>query len=119
MNPVVVIPTFVSPRSQREGGSIIATYDHPTPLSQEGDLPRCLESLTKVEGIGQIIVLVAAEPSIAHKAALHAGRVIACTAIDLFTQPERLAQAKAEFDQAAGGGYVCPVPPDAVPVVAD
>ena len=69
MNPVVVIPTFVSTRSQREGGSIITTYDHPTPLSQEGDLPRCLESLTKVEGIGQIIVLVAAEPSIAHKAA--------------------------------------------------
>ena len=57
--------------------------------------------------------------SIAHKAALHAGRVIACTAIDLFTQPERLAQAKAEFDQAAEGGYVCPIPPDAVPVVAD
>ena len=69
MNPVVVIPTFVSTRSQREGGSIITTYDHPTPLSQEGDLPRCLESLTKVEGIGQIIVLVAAESSIAHKAA--------------------------------------------------
>jgi amidohydrolase len=57
--------------------------------------------------------------SIAHKAALHAGRVIACTAIDLFAQPERLAQAKAEFDQAAEGGYVCPIPPDAVPVVAD
>ena len=57
--------------------------------------------------------------SIAHKAALHAGRVIACTAIDLFAQPERLAQAKAEFDQAAVGGYVCPIPPDAVPVVAD
>ena len=69
MNPVVVIPTFVSTRSQREGGSIITTYDHPTPLSQEGDLPRCLESLTNVEGIVQIIVLVAAEPSIAHKAA--------------------------------------------------
>ena len=69
MNPVVVIPTFVSTRSQREGGSIITTYDHPTPLSQEGELPRCLESLTKVEGIGQIIVIVAAEPSIAHKAA--------------------------------------------------
>lgn len=60
---------MVSTRSQREGGSIITTYDHPTPLSQEGELPRCLESLTKVEGIGQIIVLVAAEPSIAHKAA--------------------------------------------------
>ena len=39
MNPVVVIPTFVSTRSQREGGSIITTYDHPTPLSQEGELP--------------------------------------------------------------------------------
>ena len=28
-------------------------------------------------------------------------------------------QAKAEFDQAAEGGYVCPIPPDTVPVVAD
>ena len=69
MNPVVIIPTFVSARERREGGSIVTTYDHPTPLSQEGELPRCLESLTKVDGIGQIVVLVASEPSLEHKAA--------------------------------------------------
>ena len=30
-----------------------------------------------------------------------------------------LEQAKAEFLQATAEGYVCPIPPDAVPVVAD
>lgn len=54
-----------------------------------------------------------------HKAALQAGRVIACTAVDLFEQPQLLQQAKQEFDQATEGGYICPIPSDAVPVVAD
>jgi len=57
--------------------------------------------------------------SIAHKAALHAGKVIACTAVDLFAQPQLLEQAKAEFLQTTAEGYVCPIPQDAVPVVAD
>ena len=33
MNPVIVIPTFVSPRRRKDSGSVIATYDHTTPLS--------------------------------------------------------------------------------------
>lgn len=68
MNPVVVIPTYVSAR--RKGNtSMIATYDHTTSITQPGELPRLLTSLTRVNGIGQIIVLVAADPAIEVQAA--------------------------------------------------
>ena len=69
MNPVIVIPTFVSARRRKEGGSVLTTYDHATPISQPGELPRLLASLQKVRGAGQIIVLVVSEPSIENQAA--------------------------------------------------
>ncbi len=56
---------------------------------------------------------------IGHKAALHAGQVLAATAIDLLTSPERLEEAQAEFRRRTREGYVCPIPSDAVPVVPD
>ena len=46
-----------------------------------------------------------------------AGKVIAATAIDLYENPQIIADAKAEFDKRAAGGYYCPVPEDAVPTV--
>ena len=67
MNPVIVIPTFVSARRRKEGGSVLTTYDHATPISQPGELPRLLASLQKVRGAGQIIVV--SEPSIENQAA--------------------------------------------------
>ena len=69
MNPVIVIPTFVSARRRKEGGSVLTTYGHATPISQPGELPRLLASLQKVRGAGQIIVLVVSEPSIENQAA--------------------------------------------------
>ncbi len=71
MNPLIVIPTFVSARKRKEGISAHTTYDHPTPLSQPGELSRCLESLQKVHGAKQvqIAVLVAAEPAVSQQAA--------------------------------------------------
>ena len=51
MNPVIVIPTFVSPRRRKDSGSVIATYDHTTPLSNPGELPRLLTPLQKVRGL--------------------------------------------------------------------
>lgn len=57
---------------------------------------------------------------IGHKAALHAGKVIACTAIDLLENPGVLDAAKAEFERrTAESPYVCPIPADAVPTVPD
>ena len=69
MNPVIIVPTYVSARRRREGGSLLSAYDHMTSLSQQGELPRLLRSLVDVEGVGQIIVLVVTEPSIEAQAA--------------------------------------------------
>ena len=54
---------------------------------------------------------------LAHKATVHAGKVLCAAAIDLLTQPELLAAAKAEFQQRTAAGYNCPIPDDAVPAV--
>ena len=54
-----------------------------------------------------------------HKAAVHAGKVLAATAIDLLTDPAVLEAAKAEFRKQTAEGYTCPIPADAVPVVPD
>ena len=56
---------------------------------------------------------------IGHKAAVHAGKVLAATVIDLLTRPELLEQAKAEFERRTVGGFTSPIPQDAVPVVPD
>lgn len=47
---------------------------------------------------------------IGHKAVLCAGKVLAGTAIDLFTSPQTLEKARAEFEKATAKGYTCPVP---------
>ena len=47
---------------------------------------------------------------------LLAAKVLATTAIDLMTDGDLLAAAKAEFEERAEGGYVCPIEADAVPI---
>ncbi len=65
MNPVVLIQTYISAsRHRHEQDNVLADYDHTTALSQEGELGRCLESLKKVEGLGLVVVLVAADDGI-------------------------------------------------------
>lgn len=56
---------------------------------------------------------------IGHKAAVCAGKVLAATAIDLFTEPELLSEARTEFEKRTAEGFVSPIPADAVPVVPD
>lgn len=56
---------------------------------------------------------------IGHKAAVHAGKVLAAAAIDLLTQPEIIKKARAEFEKRTEAGYTCPIPADAVPVIPD
>ncbi|MGN0158427.1 MAG: M20 family metallopeptidase [Brotaphodocola sp.] len=56
---------------------------------------------------------------IGHKAALHAGKVLAASVIDLMVNPDLLESARAEFEMRTEEGYVCPIPADAVPVVPD
>lgn len=64
MNPVIIIPTFISARRRVEAGGVISTYDHATPLSAPGELGRLFASLEQVDGLGQIMVLVGSERSI-------------------------------------------------------
>lgn len=68
MNPAIIIPTFhVSPlRKHRDAENVM--YDHPTPLNEPGDLKRCLDSLQKVNGLGQIIITVSAADEIVAEA---------------------------------------------------
>lgn len=56
---------------------------------------------------------------IGHKAALHAGKVLAATAIDLLTDPALLETARTEFQKRTAAGYTCPTPANAVPVIPD
>ena len=58
--------------------------------------------------------------SIGDKGMLWAARVLCGAAADLFSRPELLEAARAEFlRRTAGKGYVCPIPPDAVPYVIE
>ena len=56
---------------------------------------------------------------IGHKAAVHAGKVLAAAAIDLFNDPALLDEARKEFEKRTASGYICPIPADAVPVIPD
>lgn len=68
LNPLVVIPTYWSGR--RSTGSLNRgpEYDHMTPIDKDGDLPRCLDSLVGVSGLGRIALLVVAEPGVENQA---------------------------------------------------
>ena len=68
MNPVILIPTYVSARRLTGSDPILTSYDHTTPLSLKGELPRCLNSLRTVRGVGRIIVLVVSERACAKQA---------------------------------------------------
>ena len=56
---------------------------------------------------------------IGHKAAVHAGKVLSAAAIDLMERPDILAKAREEFELRTAEGYTCPIPEDAVPIIAD
>ena len=58
-----------------------------------------------------------AKSSIGHKSAIHAGKVLCATAIDLFENPELLEKAKQEHKKRTAEGYTCPIPEDAVPTI--
>ena len=61
-------------------------------------------------------VVACGKSTLAHKGMLLAGKVLAATAMDLLSDPELLAAARAEFAERSAEGYVCPIEPDAVPI---
>ena len=55
--------------------------------------------------------------SLGRKGALHAGKLLACTAIELLEDPSILEAAREELARrTAQAPYVCPIPPEAEPV---
>lgn len=67
--PCVIIPTFWTRRRGRVSDDLLSAYDHPTPVDEDGTLPACLRSLQDVDGLGKVVLIVAAtDPSIEHQA---------------------------------------------------
>ena len=60
-----------------------------------------------------------ANSEIGRKAALCAGKVLCGTIIDLMQAPDLLQSAQEEFRGRTAAGYNCPIPPDAVPTIAE
>ncbi len=69
LNPVIVIPTYWCSRRGSANAAASAAFDYATPVDKPGNLARCLESLSRVEGLGRVIVLVAAEGGVENQAA--------------------------------------------------
>lgn len=54
--------------------------------------------------------------SIGHKGMLHAGKIMATTAVEMMLNPQLIAEAKAELvEKLDGATYVCPIPADLKP----
>lgn len=66
MNPVVVIPVIFGLRKSRSFGTHdpVEVYDHPTAPGSAPELIRCLDSLTQVENLPPIILVVSSQPSV-------------------------------------------------------
>ena len=54
--------------------------------------------------------------SITHKAILCVAKVIALATINSLEDPEMLKKAHEEYVKVTGGKYICPVPPETVPL---
>lgn len=65
MNPVVVIPTIYGLRKRRKTPTKnpLEVYDHPTAPGRADELRRCLASLSQVQDMPPIVLLVAAQAS--------------------------------------------------------
>ena len=112
LNPVVVIPTYWCGRRSAYSVDRGVSYDHMTPIDQEGELPRCLDSLRQVYGLGRIVLLVVSEPGVENQAAERV-RQIAGAFPDLniaVVGDQELKHIHRRFDQAgfaAFKGTVC------------
>lgn len=63
MNPVVVIPSYWTERSETARTGRVGSYDHATPLTRPvPELARCLDSLERVRGILRVVVLLVSPP---------------------------------------------------------
>ncbi|GKV70193.1 amidohydrolase [Sporosarcina sp. NCCP-2716] len=76
-----------------------------------------VQALVGCEPIGTPLhtwqIVSTGKTSVGHKGMLHAGKVMAATAIEVLHNPELLEKAKAELiEQRNGEEYICPIPPE-------
>ncbi|MGE7793264.1 M20 family metallopeptidase [Lysinibacillus fusiformis] len=75
------------------------------------------QCMTACEPLGTSLhtwqIVATGTTSLAHKGMLHAGKILAATALDILQQPELIEQAQAELvDRRAGEVYTSPLPSD-------
>lgn len=75
MNPLVIVPVIISTRNKKQGDSVLTTYDHLTPMSQEGELPRLLDSLKGIDYVSHVVILVVSDNTIVEPAAIKIERL--------------------------------------------
>lgn len=61
MNPCIIVPTYIGSARYKPSIDVLATYDHVTPLSHQGELARCMQSFVDVGIECPVFVLVVAE----------------------------------------------------------
>ena len=83
MNPCIIIPTYIASRRNKPSTDVLATYDHVTPLSHQGELPRCLQSLVDVGVSCPIFVLVVSEVGVEAAASKKAADILAAFSAEL------------------------------------
>lgn len=107
LNPVVIIPTYWCGRRSAYSVDRGVVYDHMTPIDKRGELPRCLDSLRQVYGLGRIVLLVVSEPGVENQAAERV-REIASAFRDLniiVVGDAELKHIHRRFDQAGLGAF--------------
>ncbi|MDR3036898.1 MAG: hypothetical protein LBU31_00595 [Coriobacteriales bacterium] len=77
MNPVVVIPTYVGTKRKTPSYNVVATYDHVTPLTHQGELPRCLGSLRDNAVAAPVLLLVVSESGVEREASAKIRKIAA------------------------------------------
>ncbi len=79
LKTTITIPTYWTRKYGEKGSPEDAIFDHPTPLDQQGTLPRCLESLCALKGKDfQVLIITApVNPQIADRVDKVVARIIA------------------------------------------
>ena len=105
------IPPLYSTTAFSPGSTDVGDVSWLTPTSQ-------IETVCWPAGVpGHSWQIVACGKSeLAHKGMFLAAKVLAGTAVDLLSEGELLARARAEFEERSAEGYVCPIEENAVPI---
>ncbi len=77
MNPCIIVPTYVGSKRYKPSIDVLATYDHVTPLSHQGELRRCLQSIVDIGAECPIFILVVAEQGTEQAAAKKIAEILA------------------------------------------